>query len=107
MWTVKKTDTELNTDKYDGYCIPRKKTILLDKHMNENKMGEALIHEILHAVFPAGVCGGKVEEEVVTYMASRLHDVLENNNLFNGKRKSKNCGAKKINKKKNPIKRNK
>jgi hypothetical protein len=78
-WTIAFGTKKLDTSKYRGICYLDKKQIFIDPELPRNEQEETLVHELLHAVWPAGVCGEKMEEKLVEKLSRSLYEVLASN----------------------------
>ena len=78
-WTIDFGTKKLDTSKYRGICYLDKKQIFIDPELPRNEQEETVIHEVLHAVWPSGVCSDKMEEKIVEKLSRSLYEVLKRN----------------------------
>lgn len=107
-WIIKKSNHNLNIKKYMGMCFYDTKVILLDGTLPRNELEDTYIHELLHAIFPRGICNNKKEEALIEAMSRPLLNIINSIRLHD-ERKCKNKAARnnKNNKRHKKIKKSK
>ncbi|HGO9422667.1 TPA: ImmA/IrrE family metallo-endopeptidase [Bacillus cereus] len=69
----------LDGEPLQGICRFDKTNIEVLKHLSDDRKREVLIHELTHAIFNESEL--MQDEEVVTYLARVLYQVLKDNNF--------------------------
>lgn len=87
-WEIKRDNKDLHVE---GGCYGsthyKDQKIFIEKEIPEDKANQALLHEILHALWwQQGLSSRKyspeLEEEIVHSLSMGLHQVLKDNNLI-------------------------
>lgn len=64
-------------DGVDGYIVPRRQTIVLGKHLSDEKARQVLIHEVVHGILDQlGYLDLYEDERLVQGLAIGLHEAL-------------------------------
>ena len=81
-WTVDFDETIEESYDAVGLCIRRSKRILISPNQTQAEIEDTLIHELLHASWPDGICSDRLEEAIVSKLSRVFLGVLKDNNLL-------------------------
>lgn len=87
--TLTRGHKKLDTRRYRGMCYLNTRQIFIDSGLTRNEREETFVHELLHACWPEGVCGNRLEEAIIESLSRTLYDVLKKNRLTKRRRKKK------------------
>jgi hypothetical protein len=59
-----------------GLCDPDERLIQIDAALGQRERHATLVHEILHACFPARVCTARVEERLILKLEEPLRALI-------------------------------
>lgn len=75
-WTIEVVPDLAEKDDALGRCLRRTRVIRLEASQSEDEMESTLLHELLHAAWPRGVCDPEIEERIIRRLEPRLHPIL-------------------------------
>jgi Zn-dependent peptidase ImmA (M78 family) len=75
-WSVKYVPDLAEKQGAVGLCERHRRTITLDASLTRGEQELTLVHELLHAVWPAGVVGDRTEERLIEKLEEAIHGLM-------------------------------
>jgi hypothetical protein len=80
-WRVRLVKGLVDRENLKGSCHPGTRTIELDAGLSRRELEVTFVHEILHALWPAGMVP-RQEEPIVLRMEEKLYQLLASGQLY-------------------------
>lgn len=81
IWRIKRSKTLQKRQGLLGVCVPDERYISIDCTQTVEQQHITFLHELLHAIFPQNIVGDKTEENIVSKLEEKLHNILVYNRI--------------------------